>query len=203
MKKLVLSVVVSAALLSSCKKDKDENLSYQVNEATSVVLWKGSTSATFNTGSFQVTSSELSTKNNVIRKGKFVIPIVSIKNFNLPDAVKNDLLDHLKSADFFNMAIHPNASFNLTRSTSYIGNGTEAISGANQYFSGEFTMIGKTLPVSFPARVEFLEDSLKLEATFKLDRTRWGMTYASDPALGDHYINKEVEIHLKIQAGRK
>ncbi|RYY22252.1 MAG: YceI family protein [Chitinophagaceae bacterium] len=203
MKKLLVSAVASAILLVSCKKDKDENLSYLVNENTSVALWKGSTAASANTGSFQVKGTELSTRDNKIHKGRFVIPIVSIKNFNLPDAVKNDLLDHLKSADFFNMALHPNASFNLTRAAAYIGNGSDAIAGANQYITGDFTMIGKTLPISFPAKVEFVNDSLKLEATFKLDRTKWGMNYASDPDLGEHYINKDVEIHLKVAAGRK
>jgi polyisoprenoid-binding protein YceI len=203
MKKLLLSVFAFVIVLASCKKDKDENLSYHVNENTSVALWKGSTSATANTGSFQVTSTELSTRDNKISKGKFVIPIVSIKNFNLPDAVKNDLLNHLKSADFFDIALHPNASFTLSRVSDYIGNGTGAIEGANQYITGDFTMIGKTLPISFPAKIDFVNDSLKLEATFKLDRTKWGMNYASDPDLGDHYINKDVEIHLKVQAGRK
>jgi polyisoprenoid-binding protein YceI len=203
MKKVLFVAFALTIMFSACKKDKHDDVAYEVNNNSSVALWKGSTSATANDGSFAVTSTRLIAKNNHITHGSFVIPIVSIKNFNLPPDVKDLLLNHLKSADFFNMAVHPNASFELKSVRPYIGNAENAVTGANQLVAGDFTMIGKTMPVSFPARIEFAGDSLRLEAIFKIDRTNWGMNYSSDPALGEHYINKNVDIHLKVAAGRK
>jgi polyisoprenoid-binding protein YceI len=203
MKRTLFAAIVLTIVFTACKKDKDDETAYQVNGNTSVALWKGSTSATANTGSLDITSTSLLVKDNKVTRGSFVIPIASIKNFNLPDELKNVLLDHLKTIDFFNIAVHPDARFELKHVRPYIGDGVAAIPGANQFVTGDFTMIGKTLPLSFPARIEFVNDSLHLEAKFNLDRTKWGMNYSSDPELGEHYINKDVEIHLQVHAGRK
>ncbi|RYE40581.1 MAG: YceI family protein [Sphingobacteriales bacterium] len=203
MKKSVFALVALSLLVHACKKDKHDDLEFEIDSNKSVALWTGSTSQTSNNGSFAVNSTRLRIRNDQVIGGDFVIPIVSINNFNLPPQTKDLLLDHLKSADFFNMVVHPNASFELKSVKRYIGNGENAVSGANKFISGEFAMIGKTLPLSFPARIEFKNDSLYVEATFKIDRTNWGMNYASDPALGEHYINKFVDIHLKVAAARK
>ena len=53
--------------------------------------------------------------NGKIKEGTFVIPIASIKNFDLPESLKPVLLDHLKSADFFNMVLYPEAGFSLQK----------------------------------------------------------------------------------------
>jgi polyisoprenoid-binding protein YceI len=204
MKQLIFTTLSLSIIFTACKKDKHDDVDYQVNSSNSVALWKGSTSATSNTGSFQVTSSSLVANNNRVVRGNFVIPIASVKNFNLPDdGTREFFLDHLKSVDFFNLLVHPNATFDLKGVKPYIGNGEDAVTGANQFITGDFNMIGKAVSISFPARVEFVNDSLKVEAKFRIDRTKWGMNYASDPAMGEHYINKDVEIHLKVYAGKK
>jgi polyisoprenoid-binding protein YceI len=204
MKNLIFATLFAAIPFASCKKDKHDDVKYEVNSNSSVALWRGSTSATSNNGSFDVSSTSLVTNNNRVIKGSFVIPIVSVKNFNLPDnGTREMFLNHLKSADFFNLAMHPTATFELRDVQPYIGNGETAVAGANQFVTGDFSMIGKTLGLSFPAKIVFVNDSLKVEATFKLDRTKWGMNYSSDPALGEHYINKDVEIHLIVNAGKK
>jgi polyisoprenoid-binding protein YceI len=59
------------------------------------------------------------TSNGHIKDGSFVIPIASIKNFDLPDEVKPQHLQHLESPDFFNMALHPNATFQITKVQPY------------------------------------------------------------------------------------
>ena len=69
--------------------------------------------------------------------------------------------------------------------------------------TGDFTMLGQTHPVSFPAKVNLQGSNLELEASFKLDRTKWGMTYAADPELGDHHILPEVDIAFDLTANRK
>ncbi|CAN5509241.1 hypothetical protein BH23BAC1_BH23BAC1_24710 [soil metagenome] len=148
-------------------------------------------------------------ENGHITGGTFKIPIISIKNFDLPEEVKPVLLDHLKSEDFFNMAIYPEAHFRITNviNINEYANGVikdaHKIDAANKVVYGDFTILGKTFPINFPAKVAVDEDKISVEAKFTINRTKWGMNYAADPALGDHHINPEVDIHLKLSGKRK
>ncbi len=78
-----------------------------------------------------------------------------------------------------------------------------AVAGANAMIEGEFTLLGITHSISFPAKVVVKENQLLLEAKLKIDRTRWSMNYAADPALGAHHIYPDVELYLKISALKK
>ncbi|WP_247235348.1 YceI family protein [Telluribacter sp. SYSU D00476] len=200
MKKQFLSALAASLLLVACNPDEVTKVEqYSLNKEVSVAEWKGSTAGTFNNGSFAVESEDLEVADGKVTKGTFVIPIASIKNFNLPDAVKPQLLDHLKSPDFFNMALHPNATFTIKNVVPLTSPGEGAITGANYLVTGDFSMIGKTNTISFPARIDIQNKKLKTEATFKIDRTKWGMNYATDPSVPEHYIYPEVDIHLKLE----
>lgn len=79
---------------------------------------------------------------------------------------------HLKSADFFNVAKFPEASFALTA--------VEAGEGDGQYtVSGDLTIKGIAKPVSFPALARMEGGKLFIEATTELDRTLWDIRYGS------------------------
>jgi polyisoprenoid-binding protein YceI len=192
----------SFLFLDGCDKSESEVQANYVLNDTSVAEWKGSSPAVFHEGDFAVTSQNLRVVNDKIKSGTFTIPIASIRNFDLPDEVKPILLNHLKSADFFNMALYPNASFTISRVTPYNGKAENAIAGANYTVTGNFTMLNKTNTISFPAKINISNGKLSAEANLTLDRTQWGMTYAADPALGEHHILPEVAIHLKL-AGQK
>lgn len=195
----LLASLVAGFLLMACEPDQVSSTeNFTLNEAVSVAEWKGSMQGTFNNGSFAVKSEGLEVENGKVKKGTFIIPIASIKNFNLPDEVKPQLLNHLKSPDFFNMALYPEARFAITAIAPYTGQDAGAVAGANYLVTGDFTMLGKTNPVSFPAKITLTNGNLTTEALFKIDRLKWGMTYASDPAVPEHYIYPEVDIHLKL-----
>src|SRR5215217_5222127 len=200
--KKVFSMALLVAVLASCKKSDTKTTTYDVNSAISVAKWKGSALDHFHVGSFNVSGTLRSNGNGIIKEGSFVIPIASIENFDLQDPVKQELLNHLKSPDFFNMALHPNAEFTITKVTPYVKEDTAAITGANYLVTGDFTMVGETHSISFPAKITYNMDSLKTEATFKIDRTKWGMKSYSDPKQG-LYILPDVDIHLNIKAGQK
>lgn len=150
--KQLLSFLVFAALLSGCNKDKKQSITYKVNDGTSVALWKGAAPDHFHIGSFKVAGSISSKANGTIKDGSFVIPIASIENFNLPDPVKQQLLDHLKSPDFFNLALHPNATFRITKVAPYTISDANAIAGANYLLTGEFQYGGCNPFYFFPRK---------------------------------------------------
>lgn len=94
------------------------------------------------------------------------------------------LTDHLRSPDFFNVRAYPKATFKTT-SIAVQADGTHKV-------TGELTLLGQTQPVSFPASIS-TEGGLKLEASFVLDRTRFGMNYSTDK------VEKTVEMSIRIK----
>ncbi|QMU28338.1 YceI family protein [Adhaeribacter radiodurans] len=189
-------------LLSSCKHTEPEAKETYVLDNNSVAEWKGSSPALFHEGDFSVSSTNLKVVNAKIKSGTFTIPIASIRNFDLSEEVKPQLLNHLKSPDFFNLALYPEASFTIVQVTPYTGKESTAIIGANYLVNGNFTLLGKTNSISFPAKININNKKLTAEATFTLDRTKWGMNYAADPALGEHHILPAVSIHLLLNGHR-
>lgn len=197
---LVSTVII--AFFNAC--DSDEQMAeYKLDEETSVVEWHGAGLAAQHTGAFKVEQESLSVVDEKITQGSFTISISSITNFDLPDEVKPILLGHLMTADFFNVAAYPTASFVITAIAPYSGVSEDAIENANFYIKGDFAMIGRTNPVEFPAKIIFKDNVFTIEAVITIDRTKWGMDYMSDEAAaGEHYIYKEVDLHLKLVGKR-
>lgn len=199
--KRILSFAIVALMAVSCKKNEQAPATYEVSDI-SVIDWDGHASDHSNQGSFDVSGSLVSTSSGLIKEGRFVIPIASIDNYNLPDEVKPQLLEHLKSADFFNMVLFPTAEFVITKVQPYTGGVEDAIQGANYLLTGDFSMVGQTHKLSFPARISHTTQTITAEAYFKLDRTKWGMNSYTNPSEG-LYIQPNVDIHLDIEAIRK
>ncbi|MCC9168099.1 YceI family protein [Pontibacter harenae] len=201
MKKVFLSacVLFSALCFTSCEDEEVSQSTYALEKSSSKVTWKGYSPVLFHDGSFIVQSQDIKVENGVVVSGTFTIPIATIENFDLPDEVKPVLLEHLKSPDFFNLALHPTASFKITK-VQPLANASE---GTNYTVTGDFTMLGQTHPITFPAKINLEGSNLNLEASFKLDRTKWGMTYAADPALEEHHILPEVDIEFDLTAQKK
>jgi polyisoprenoid-binding protein YceI len=220
-KSLIMLMTACSIIFASCEKseltttttgvegeqaaNKSENSareSFSLNSDLSVVEWTGSGPAETHYGSFSVTGQNIEIVNGKVKQGSFIIPIASIKNFDLPDHIKSVLLDHLKSIDFFNVVRYPEASFDFKKVTPITKAVAGAVEGANYMVSGDFTMLGKTIAISFPARIMVNGEQLTVEAKLKIDRTQWGMTYAADPGLGNHHIYPLVDLHLKL-SGQK
>ncbi|MFD3002784.1 YceI family protein [Pontibacter toksunensis] len=193
-------LVLSAALsLSSCEDEAVTNSTYALEEEHSTVEWKGHSPNLYHDGSFSVKSQDIKVVDGKIKSGTFTIPIVSIQNFDLPEEMKPVLLEHLKSPDFFHMALHPNASFKITK----VEPSPTPSGETNCAVTGDFTMLGQRHAVTFPAMVELEDNQMKIDAGFEIDRTKWGMHYAADPALGEHHILPKVDIKLNLLAHKK
>lgn len=202
MKLIFLTLLTLFSFISRLYSPETQTYNYALDESKSVIEWFGASPNTSHQGSFAVTSAGIQVENGTIKSGTFTIPIASIKNFDLPKTIKPVLLKHLKSKDFFNMALYPEASFALIQAEPLVQASVGAVAGANVLVTGNFTMLGQTHPITFPARIDMQHDAIAVEAIFKLDRTKWGMTYAADPASKNRHIYPEVDIHLKIAANR-
>lgn len=206
MKKPFLSLLTLATLFTACTDHEGPvtTTHYHLDE-TSVAEWKGYfKTGYFNEGAIEVESNSLVVENGRVKSGSFTLPLASIVNFNLPtDELKHQLVHHLQSADFFYMAMHPNVTFEIMSVAPYAGNSSGAVAGANYEVTGHLTLLGKSNPIQFPARIELSGDTFKLEALTQFDRTLWGMDYATQPGLPDEAsIKPGIDVHLKL-SGKK
>src|SRR5689334_17479121 len=101
------------------------------------------------------------------------------------------LTQHLKTADFFDVAKYPTATF---VSTAIKPGGDK---GASHTVTGNLTMHGVTKSVSFPATITATPDAVNVDANFSINRRDFNINYAG-PA--NNLVRDDVVLTLKIQA---
>ena len=98
--------------------------------------------------------------------------------------------EHLKSADFFDAATHPKATFVSTA----IAKDTK---GPHTHkVSGDLTMRGVTRPVTFPATVTMSAEGIEAKAEFTIQRSQWGVSYKGK---ADDLIREGVVLKVDVK----
>jgi polyisoprenoid-binding protein YceI len=107
---------------------------------------------------------------------------------------------HLRSADFFDVASFPTATF---RSTAV------AWDGASGTVDGDLTIVGVTrrvrLDVSFLGAVHDLSggDRAVFSASGELDREEWGLTWNHALEAGGVLVSKKVRLEIEVETVRE
>jgi len=205
MKKQVIILIAASVLLWKCT-DHVQLPVYQLDATKSVAEWKGYLkTGYFNEGSIAVQSESITVSEGKIIAGTFSLPLSSILNFNLPTPeIKQELVHHLQSADFFDMALYPDLKFEINSVTAYSGQGDGIVEGANFRVNGMLTMLGKTNFIAFPAKIVFNGDAFSVEGKVKVDRTKWGIVYGTDQSKpAEAIIEPFIDIHLKLAGNKK
>jgi polyisoprenoid-binding protein YceI len=104
-----------------------------------------------------------------------------------------DLTKHLKTADFFEVAKYPEASFVSTA----IKSGGEK--GASHTVTGNLTLHGVTKAITFPATINVTPDLASVDANFAINRKDFGINYAG---AADNLIRDDVVLTLQIRAAK-
>lgn len=102
-----------------------------------------------------------------------------------------DLTKHLKTADFFDVAKYPKATFESTE----IRPGGEK--GASHTVTGNLQLHGVTKSITFPATIVVTPDAINVDSTFAINRKDFGINYAG---AADNLIRDEVVLTLQIRA---
>jgi len=121
--------------------------------------------------------------------------VVSI-NIDTASVTTDDdqLTGHLKTADFFDVAKYPKATFVSTKIEADTAN------GATHTITGNFDLHGVKKSISFPATIQVSPDSVSANAEFSINRKDFGINY---PGKADDLIRDGVVIKLTIRAPRK
>ncbi len=101
------------------------------------------------------------------------------------------LTAHLKTADFFDVAKFPQATFESTA----IKPGGEK--GASHTVTGNLTLHGVTKSVTFPATISATADAVTVNSNFAINRKDFGINYAGAQ---DNLIRDEVVLTLTVRA---
>ena len=183
---------------------------YLVNLESSKVDWKAFHKGGFapRWGTLAIKSGEISVEGGELAAGDFVIDMQSLKvdpaSVTEKDKKYNELEDHLKSADFFDVEKNPTADFKIT-SVSNLETPVEgAVAGANKTVSGNLMLKGKSLNVTFPAKVTVTDGNVALQAKLNVNRTEWDIKFGTsetDPA--EWMISKDIEIGIDVKAAKK
>ena len=223
MKKIsVLSFVAITLFLTACGKKAETTTGEEqqvaekkgevlaVNLETSKVNWKAFHKGGFapRWGTLAIKSGEVSVEANEITAGDFVIDMNSIKvdpaSVTEKDKKYTELEAHLKNADFFDVEKNPTADFKITSVTALDTPAKDAIEGANKTVSGNLTLKGKALNVTFPAKITVTDGTATIQAKFTVNRADWGIKFgASEADPAEWMISKDIEIGIDVTAGKK
>lgn len=112
-------------------------------------------------------------------------------------SVKTDspyLGEHLKEADFFDVANHPEATFVSTE----IKPGGER--GATHTVTGDLTLRGVRKSITYPATIRVSPEAVTVKSEFAINRKDFQITYAGR---ADDLIRDEVVLRLSLAAPRQ
>jgi polyisoprenoid-binding protein YceI len=181
----------------------------------SQLTWIGTKPTGRHNGTISIAEGTLNITDDAIVGGKIVFDLNNIVALDLVENedMHNKLVNHLKSADFFDIENHPTAIFEITGAEAIAAEeevaGEESefkISNPTHKISGNLTMRGTTLGISFPARVSIEGGQVKAEAKFNIDRTKWGVSYGDESKVADKakdsFIYNTVNIGFDIVAAQ-
>jgi len=163
------------------------------------VEWVGKKVTGQHNGTIDVKGGQFMVENGEIVGGSFTMDLNSITALDLAGDPETQakLEGHLKSDDFFNVELNPEATFEITE----IMPATEG--DATHMVKGNLTIKNITNEVSFPATVSQEGDMVKIQANTTIDRTLWDIKFRSGKFfedLGDKLIYDDFEIAFDLQA---
>ncbi|PPK87645.1 polyisoprenoid-binding protein YceI [Neolewinella xylanilytica] len=173
---------------------------FTVDTSASEVTWEGSKKiGGGHEGIIPIESGTLTANGEELVGGQFVLDITRLENRDLDGEGKGKLEGHLKSADFFDVAQHPTAMFEITSVTPVDGE-----QDYNHNITGNLTLKGTSRSITIPANITMSGGQITASTPdFVIDRTEWGMEYGSGSIAGiaqDNIINDEVGLNLSLVA---
>lgn len=192
MKFTLFIAVLALTFLSFTFQDEK----YTIDVKRSLIEWKATKVLGEHHGTIRLQSGILQTENNQLKGGSFVADMKSIEIAEMKGSSKQNLLNHLKSGDFFDVADNPTSTFTIT--------GIEQVALERVNITGDLSIKGITNSITFPASVKFQNKTVVAVAKgIKIDRTKFNIKYRSKSFfgnVGDKAIDDEFEISVNLLA---
>lgn len=199
---------------------------YSVNTSESQLMWNGFKPTGRHNGTIGIQDGTISVLNGDVVGGSFTMDMSDINVEDLEGEYKDKLTNHLKSGDFFSVEEYPTAKFEITDVQPYSGQVASAenedkmavvvndeevdeysIADPTHTITGNLTMRGNTLSVSFPAKVDVTDNQVTAQAKFNIDRTKWGVNFREESGYEarakDELIYDTVNVGFDIVASQE
>jgi len=174
---------------------------YNVDATSSQINWTGSKVAGTHMGTINVKDGNLSVKDGNIEAGSFTIDMASIVNTDQEAGKGKEKLEgHLKSADFFDVATFPTATFTITNVSPVTGK-----EDVTHTVTGDLKMKSATKSITFDASVAIAGDKVSVVTpAFKINRTEWGVQYGSGiiGTAKDKAISDDIGLVISLDAAK-
>jgi polyisoprenoid-binding protein YceI/rhodanese-related sulfurtransferase len=173
---------------------------HRIDVEKSRIEWTGRNLTGAHTGTVKLSQGEIEVENGKPVRAEFTLDMGSMANSDINDGeMRNMLIAHLKSDDFFDVARFPTAEFRI----SHVSTVPDAKPGGpNAGVIGELTLKGVQREIRFPAMLGSTADgTLAADAHFDIDRTQWNVLYGSGKfyeKLGKHLVNDVISLALKL-----
>jgi polyisoprenoid-binding protein YceI/rhodanese-related sulfurtransferase len=174
----------------------------EIDTAESRVEWLGRNLLNKHYGQVALKGGRLRFDEGQVVAGEFTIDMRAMTCLDLQGDPSHDvLIAHLRSHDFFDVELFPEARFAIKK--------TERIAGTTQgapnlAVHGELALKDVSLPIEFVATTGFTtEGKAAAQSVFAFDRTQWNVLYGSGKYfsnLGGHLVNDLIEIQLRVVA---
>ena len=145
-------------------------------------------------GTIQIKKGQIKINDSGLINGDIEIDMSTINTTDMQGRGKENLDQHLKDSDFFDVKIYP---------ISYLkfhSNGKENNNGKLK-FDGELTIKNITHPILFYSEIQKLNGKLKAKANVVFDRSLYDVKYGSGKFfdnLGDRLIHDEINIDVMV-----
>lgn len=214
---LFIIALVAVFTLTSCAKETRttvtttdaENIevtieanTLPINLETSLVTWNGYKSLvdTEHEGTIKLNQGELLLdEENQLVGGNFTLDMTTLDNSDLSGAMKEGLLGHLNSAEFFDTENYSTATFQITKVLPIQEN------GATHQVSGNLTIKDISKNITFKANATNLDtENVSVTADFNINRQNWSLGHSEEASVldqvKDNAIKNEVRVRLDIKS---
>jgi polyisoprenoid-binding protein YceI len=195
MKKVFIFAAFAVLALSSATLLKPTV--FKLDASKSTFKWTGKKVTGAHWGYVKFSDGTLTVDKNQVKGGSFNVDMTSITAEDTKGEWGAKLEGHLKAEDFFGVDKNPKSTLVL-KSVSPKG-------GNNFDVKADLTIKGITSEVNFPATIVIGKTDVKATASFKIDRTKYGLKYGSGSFfdnLGDKAIDNDFLVEVNIVAAK-
>ena len=164
---------------------------YAINSDSSTVFWKGSKpTGDIHVGTVQIKKGILKISDSTITGGQFTIDMNSIlvTDEDMSERGKSKLKKHLTNDDFFETNNYPEATLEITSSTS-------------DSLKANLEIKNITKAITIPYTLSQTNKKIMASSSFSIDRTLWGVTYKSGSFfknLADRLIDDAIQFDIEL-----
>jgi polyisoprenoid-binding protein YceI len=158
-------------------------------EPDSFMTWTGRKIGWFHDGTVDISLGAIVIDDDANAAAKFIIDMNSIviTDMSQDNPMYNQLLNHLRDG-FFDVRSYPTVVFDLKK----------AIKKSSIMYDmiGDLKIKWVTREITFPAQVEFVDQSLFVRANFFIDRTQWWIDEVIQ--IADKYIELGIDFAFEM-----